>query len=169
MGEFIGDDAEDHGDPRERLARPWPGPAMPATPPPLPPDGDRSVAGDSEAREKAREKIATPNGTISFYNKNRRFQCVCNRHPACVLTRKGERNEFRPGQGMPFGLMAAWMERGSAFDTKAEHTHPIIVAGISRRDRLAARRRLRARGGAAVEHCEDKIEYLSNSEPELVP
>ena len=107
----------------------------------------------SSRREGGREKAEAVFeidgvGRISYYQKHKRFECICFRHSKtderCVLTRTAAMNPRRPSQGRPLGLMMAWLLNASTFSDKAEHGDKFLVQCVcSKPVRLHGRSELR--------------------------
>ena len=146
--------------------------AAPARPAPSVAEGSQAASSQAGDRDVAQEVFYHPNGKVSFYEKNGRFQCVCSKHPSCQVTRTSRANASRPGQGRPLGAMIAWLDLGSKPDikTKSDHRSPWLWGGLAHSTRLEARRQLRATGGASIESCErPRATDEADSEPEVVP
>lgn len=102
----------------EPVAHPPPPPA-----PPLPhPDRDGGRRGRGEAM------VVFPHGKISFYASKNVMEATCRvpSHGKCVLTRtvrcrQGTEEHLVPKGGRPLGMLAAWLLKAGAAETKEAH------------------------------------------------
>lgn len=88
-----------------------------------------SVAPDDDVQPRgvALVNMVLPNGKISFYPRTQQLEAACRIHAGCKLKRTTEPFKgrgSRPSQGRPMGLLSAWLNRATEFDTHKEHINP---------------------------------------------
>lgn len=131
-------------------------PADPEVPPPAP-------AGPLPARrrrQRANEQLSVllPNGMITYYPSNGRFEAKCSVHAEarCTLTRRGIGEEAAmdapAGSVRPLGLLSAWLAVATLHEDKGAHRGPDVLRMLSsaeqRQYRLDCRRELAGCPGA---------------------
>lgn len=108
--------------------------------------GPSSLSDPLEPRHCAAYVLVVPGGKVSYYIGKADVECVCSNvlHGVCRLTRRmlGSTRLGRQGQGRPLGLCIAWLAKGAAIATKAEHTAAAFAT--TRVERVECRAMLKA-------------------------
>ena len=121
-------------------------------PPPMP-------KGRRRQRTQEQLTVPLPNGMITYYPSNGRFEAKCSIHPGlrCTLTRRGigeSASSSAPASGArPLGFLSAWLAVGVLYDDKEGHRSPEVLENLSGPDqrlyRLECRQELAQCPGAA--------------------
>lgn len=131
-----------------------------------------------ESSGSAAVVVYFPQGKVSYYSHDLRFEAVCRHHQTagddatlCRLTRTAKASRRKKAQGRPVGLLASWLEMASQHQSKADHCARFWVSAcITREHRRAARARLMALpNGRDLAACERAQEPGEDSEPEGNP
>lgn len=140
--------------------------------------GDEDAHVDRGLRGKGEVSAFFPHGKITYYAKDSRFEAVCRfcqsdgDKQMCRLTRTGRRNERRPNQGRPLGLMSAWLLAAPKFVDKESHIRSHcdrlwLSTSLTRAQRRAGRKFLRSLAhGPALLSKEGELRPGEESEPE---
>eukprot|EP00971_Amphidinium_carterae_P352859 6492754-Amphidinium_carterae.5 len=130
--------------------------------------GFRTIVGPAEA------EIKLPNGRIAFHTTKQSFECRCDVHPSCVLTRgkagrKVKGYEDKQG-GRPLGFMALWLAKAKEYDSAIMHKEKAFWSLYTHEDRAVARASLaETAGGRSLLELEKPKAHASDpDEPAMV-
>ena len=140
-------------------------------------DADSSGDGSDSAPEQEVKERALPVSELVLnfqpygslrYNANGYMRAVCeNPHHGkrCVRRRVCYTNAFRPGQGRPAGMLAAWLIAGCNCETSQDHIRAGIEPLVKRRE---ARQQVMALPGAN-HFLSNEANGFADTEPNIIP